>query len=662
MKEGSLRSRDSEFSSSIVKEIFSEIPLKFSGYSSRDSIVTLMTSIFLAVVGYWLFNYSAWFAMPVTWCFLGLVMTGLNAIGYECGRGSFSKHEVINAVVGNIVCWPLLLPYETWNLQTKGKIFENRFQSLSHGSAWWLSSSWQWVKSNFGFGSIVDTQHKTQIIRSVVAQWAFSLIFFPVLFYFVGIWGVVKYWLFPWLTYHVWMSSFISNVYQVPFIDMETSGYVIMPTKYPIWLEYITHDINYVISATRSISTTVTEKIPNHKLKPVYDYMLNRMNIPESHIIHNKLAINFLYLSPLISIYGIFYSDIYTNTLHLTAILYVIGAIGHVMGYHRLFAHHSFKTNNFVKSILLFAGSSNFIGSCINWCRDHRNHHHFAGTSTDPFDIKKGVLQAHLACFKEEREYMNEEYHPNVNDLENDPLVRFQDKYYPYIATASGIIMPTLIAGFGWGDFTGGFFFSSLVRAILNMHSALAMNSLTHYFGTQKYSNKTTARDSFLLSFLTFGEGNQNFHHAYPSDYRNGAHIASFDPVRLIIKTLEVFGICWDVKRYSKNTIITSKVKLEETILEDIKRKLYWGTPLDQLPQRTWEDIKEGNKNGECLIVIDNIIYDVSGFMSLHPGGEKYLKTYKGLDATAAFNGKVYEHSNAGRNVARTLRVGILSE
>ena len=56
---------------------------------------------------------------------------------------------------------------------------------------------------------------------------------------------------------------------------------------------------------------------------------------------------------------------------------------------------------------------------------------------------------------------MDEFYHPQVKDLEEDSLVFLQHKYYPYLATTSGIIVPTLIAGFGWGDFMFVFFYCS---------------------------------------------------------------------------------------------------------------------------------------------------------------------------------------------------------
>ena len=54
------------------------------------------------------------------------------------------------------------------------------------------------------------------------------------------------------------------------------------------------------------------------------------------------------------------------------------------------------------------------------------------------------------------------------------------------------------------------------------------------------------------------------------------------------------------------------------------------------------------------------VIHDVSGFIADHPGGKALIASSVGKDATALFNGGVYEHSNAAHNLLSTMRVGIL--
>jgi stearoyl-CoA desaturase (delta-9 desaturase) len=54
------------------------------------------------------------------------------------------------------------------------------------------------------------------------------------------------------------------------------------------------------------------------------------------------------------------------------------------------------------------------------------------------------------------------------------------------------------------------------------------------------------------------------------------------------------------------------------------------------------------------------VLHDVSGFIADHPGGKALIASAVGKDATALFNGGVYEHSNAAHNLLSTMRIGIL--
>jgi len=59
--------------------------------------------------------------------------------------------------------------------------------------------------------------------------------------------------------------------------------------------------------------------------------------------------------------------------------------------------------------------------------------------------------------------------------------------------------------------------------------------------------------------------------------------------------------------------------------------------------------------------VVDGIVHDISKFIYHHPGGIKILEPRIGKDASVAFNGGVYRHSKAARNLAATMRVSKLS-
>ncbi|CAG8725334.1 4437_t:CDS:1, partial [Racocetra fulgida] len=60
-------------------------------------------------------------------------------------------------------------------------------------------------------------------------------------------------------------------------------------------------------------------------------------------------------------------------------------------------------------------------------------------------------------------------------------------------------------------------------------------------------------------------------------------------------------------------------------------------------------------------ICIEGIIHDVSEFIEEHPGGRSIIAASIGKDMTTSFNGGVYDHSNAARNLMASLRVGIIA-
>lgn len=59
------------------------------------------------------------------------------------------------------------------------------------------------------------------------------------------------------------------------------------------------------------------------------------------------------------------------------------------------------------------------------------------------------------------------------------------------------------------------------------------------------------------------------------------------------------------------------------------------------------------------LIVIAGFIHDVSNFIEEHPGGAHLLVKNIGKDATTAFFGGIYDHSNAAHNVSSVLNIRV---
>eukprot|EP00005_Dracoamoeba_jomungandri_P006328 CAMPEP_0174261822 /NCGR_PEP_ID=MMETSP0439-20130205/12373_1 /TAXON_ID=0 /ORGANISM="Stereomyxa ramosa, Strain Chinc5" /LENGTH=559 /DNA_ID=CAMNT_0015346413 /DNA_START=631 /DNA_END=2310 /DNA_ORIENTATION=+ len=363
----------------------------------------------------------------------------------------------------------------------------------------------------------------------------------------------------------------------------------------------------------------------------------------------------FLFITPAISLYALATCEYYWQTFLLGFIHYFLGGIGITMGYHRLFAHRAYDAHPIVKYGLLFVGTGCFEMSCIDWSNDHRAHHRYTDTDRDPYSIKKGFWYAHMGWLLEKRKTVPKS---DISDLLADPVIRFQHTFFIPLAFLVGIVLPTLIAGLWWGDWWGGMLIAGVLSRVLVMQATFCINSVAHYWGEATYDDSRTPRDSWFVGLFTFGEGYHNFHHEFPYDYRNGAHWRAFDPSKWLIRLLSYFNLTYNLKTFDPDTIYKGVLQMEEKRLMEKKAALHWGPPEETLPTYTKEDVMRLCKeDGETLLIIGDYVHDVRMFIEEHPAGPKFLKPYIGKDATKAFDGVVYNHSNAARNILRTLRI-----
>ena len=76
---------------------------------------------------------------------------------------------------------------------------------------------------------------------------------------------------------------------------------------------------------------------------------------------------------------------------------YIFSGMGITFGYHRLWAHLSFKGRWPVKMAAWLGGATAMQDSALNWCSDHRRHHKHVDHDEDPYIIKKGFGSHTLA-------------------------------------------------------------------------------------------------------------------------------------------------------------------------------------------------------------------------------------------------------------------------
>jgi stearoyl-CoA desaturase (delta-9 desaturase) len=262
-------------------------------------------------------------------------------------------------------------------------------------------------------------------------------------------------------------------------------------------------------------------------------------------------------------------------------------------GYHRLFAHRSYSAKTWVQLFYLLLGGASFQGSALKWATDHRRHHRYVDTEKDPYNINQGFWYAHMGwLFVEDDPSFKDKFAP---DLLQNRLIYLQHKYYLWVAFGLGVLFPTLV-GFWMGSALGGFAVAAALRLVVTNHSTFFINSLCHTLGRQPYSDEHSAKDSYIMAFLAFGEGYHNFHHQFQSDYRNGIHWYDWDPTKWTVNLLATVGSAYNLKRISEATIVKAKVLMEE------KRLIREGIPAEAIHPfkmkveeagRKWKTLRE---------------------------------------------------------------------
>lgn len=362
---------------------------------------------------------------------------------------------------------------------------------------------------------------------------------------------------------------------------------------------------------------------------------------------------------PALAFYGLFTTPITMYTAIWAVIYYFITGLGITAGHHRLWSHRAYKASRPFEIFLMLASSGAVEGSIRWWCRDHRAHHRYTDTDKDPYNAHKGLLYSHIG-------WMVLKQNPNVigrvdiSDLNSDPMIRFQHKYYGFFAIVIGLLIPTLVAGLGWGDYWGGFYFAGLLRLTFVHHATFCVNSLAHYLGDHTFDDRHSPRDHFVTAILSLGEGYHNFHHEFPQDYRNAIRFYQYDPTKWLIKFLSFFGLTHHLKKFPENEIKKGILLMEQKMLDERKLQLEWGKEIAKLPVFTFEEFQEGAQKNNW-ICIEGIIHDVTSFIDEHPGGPSFLKASIGKDMTTSFNGGIYDHSNAARNLMANFRIGVIA-
>ncbi|TBU23654.1 delta 9-fatty acid desaturase protein [Dichomitus squalens] len=371
----------------------------------------------------------------------------------------------------------------------------------------------------------------------------------------------------------------------------------------------------------------------------------------------NYLTISILTITPAIAIYGAFNVPLRWETAVFSVFYYFVTGLGITAGYHRLWAHRSYNASKPLQYFLAIAGAGAVEGSIKWWSRGHRAHHRYTDTELDPYNAHEGFWWSHIGWM-----LVKPRRKPglaDVSDLSKNEVVRWQHRWYRTLIITCGFVLPTVVCWLGWGDFWGGYVFAGAARLCFVHHSTFCVNSLAHWLGETPFDDKHTPRDHVITALCTIGEGYHNFHHQFPMDYRNAIKWYQYDPTKWFIWVCSQLGLASHLKVFPENEVAKGQLTMQLKRLREKQEGLTWAPDSNDLPVISWESFQE-QATKRPLVVVAGFIHDVASFLDEHPGGRHLIAKMIGKDATTAFFGGVYDHSNAAHNLLSMMRVGVL--
>jgi omega-6 fatty acid desaturase (delta-12 desaturase) len=278
-----------------LKHILKTLPPQCFQKNRWKAWTGVLLSVVAVVAGYVSLAIAPGYLLPLAWLFTGTALTGWFVIAHDCGHRSFANRRWVNDLVGHVLMMPLIYPFHSWRLlhnlhhaHTNKLEVDNAWQPFQtefydqqingatrwgyrrlRGWFWWVGSIAHWGLLHFNLTKF-QPQDRDKVKFSITVVAVFAAIAFPLLIATTGFWGVIKFWLMPWLVYHFWMSTFTLVHHtdpEIPFTPAAQWNEAIAQLSgtihctYPRWVEVLCHDIN--VHVPHHISTA----IPSYNLR-----------------------------------------------------------------------------------------------------------------------------------------------------------------------------------------------------------------------------------------------------------------------------------------------------------------------------------------------------------------------------------------------------------
>jgi stearoyl-CoA desaturase (delta-9 desaturase) len=253
---------------------------------------------------------------------------------------------------------------------------------------------------------------------------------------------------------------------------------------------------------------------------------------------------------------GVFFTSVHLVDWIMCGAFYVIRMFGITAGYHRYFAHKTYKTSRPFQFVMAWLGCSSLQKGPLWWAGHHRLHHAYSDTEDDVHSpITKTIWDAHVGWIIKPD---NDPTHWHVlKDWTKYPELIWMNTWHWVPGVLLGVatyFISLAFGGNGWGGVVVGWALST----VLVYHCTFSINSMAHLIGSRRYNTTDHSRNNFWLALITLGEGWHNNHHHYQNAARQGFYWWEVDFSYYTIKALSWVGLVWDVKEPPKELFESS--------------------------------------------------------------------------------------------------------
>ncbi|MGC4005386.1 MAG: fatty acid desaturase [Pirellulales bacterium] len=236
------------------------------------------------------------------------------------------------------------------------------------------------------------------------------------------------------------------------------------------------------------------------------------------------------------------------------------------IGYHRLLTHRSFKCPRWVEYGFVLLAICCMEDVPGTWVATHRQHHKESDEEPDPHSPLVGFWWAHMGwLFLRNRDIHNASvYDRTARDVLRDPfyykLQRTALILWIYLAHAALFALAGFVTGYALDGApiaaaqlaAGWVVWGVFVRTVVVWHMTWSVNSLSHLFGYRNYKTREESRNNWFVAAIAAGEGWHNNHHGDPTAASNWLRWWEFDFSYMVIKTLQLCGLAWDINPHRR--------------------------------------------------------------------------------------------------------------